>query len=110
MSEQQLIDSAPLTIMTRGEQGSRIFQRGKPTIEIPVAKVTSVVDPTGAGDAYLAGLAFGLAKKLPLATTGRIAAMAATYCIELKGCQEHSWTRADFAQRYQAAFGEAVAL
>jgi adenosine kinase len=110
MTEEALTAMAPLTVITRGDQGSRIGVRGQAPIEVPIAKPTAMVDPTGAGDAYLAGLAFGLAKKLPLATTGRIAAMAATYCIELKGCQEHSWTRADFAQRYQAAFGEAVAL
>lgn len=110
MTEQQLIDSAPLTIMTRGEQGSRIFQRGKPTIEIPVAKVTSVVDPTGAGDAYLAGLAFGLSRDLPLAVTGRVAALAATYAIEKKGCQEHAFTRQGFLSRYTETFGNAPEL
>jgi adenosine kinase len=110
ISEEALIAMAPLTIMTRGEQGSRIMARGQATLEIPVAKPTAMVDPTGAGDAYLAGLAFGLSKKLPLPTVGRLAAMAATYCIEQKGCQEHAWSRSDFAQRYQAAFGEAIVL
>lgn len=110
ITEQQLIDMAPLTIITRGEQGSRIIARGQAAIEVPVAKPTTVVDPTGAGDAYLAGLAYGLAHKLPLATAGRVAALAATYCIELKGCQEHAWSREDFKKRYQATFGETVAL
>lgn len=110
MTEQQLIDAAPLTVMTRGEQGSRIFQRGQAPIEIPVAKPSAVVDPTGAGDAYLAGLAFGLSRALPLAITGRIAALAATYAIELKGCQEHQFSRQAFAARYAEAFGASPEL
>lgn len=110
MTEQQLIDAAPLTIMTRGAEGSRIYQRGKPTLEIPIAKVKAVVDPTGAGDAYLAGLAYGLSKGLPLAVTGRVAALAATYAIELKGCQEHRFTRPDFLARYAEAFGASAEL
>jgi adenosine kinase len=108
LTEQQLIDMTPLAIMTRGEEGSRIYARGQPTLELPVAKPTTMVDPTGAGDAYLGGLAFGLSKGLPMPVTGRIAALAATYCIELKGCQEHAYTRPDFAKRYLAAFGEAL--
>ena len=110
LTEQQLFEKAPITVMTRGEEGSRIMVRGGETVEIPVAKPSSVVDPTGAGDAYLGALAFGLAKKLPHATTGRIAALAATYAIELKGCQEHTYSIDDFARRYQGIFGDKLAF
>jgi adenosine kinase len=110
LTEQQLFDMAPLTVMTRGEEGSRFLVKGKPPLEIPIAKPSAVVDPTGAGDAYLGALAFGLAKGLPHATTGRIAALAATYAIELKGCQEHQYSIDDFARRYQLAFGEFLHL
>lgn len=110
LSEQQLIDMAPITFFTRGEEGSRIIVRGEAPIEIPIAKPTAVVDPTGAGDAYLGAIAFGLSRNLPLPVTGRIAALAATYAIELKGCQEHGYTVSEFAQRYQATFGAALAV
>jgi adenosine kinase len=106
LTEQALIDMAPIAIMTRGEEGSRIYVRGQAPFVVPVAKPTTMVDPTGAGDAYLGGLAFGLSKGLPIPVAGRLAALAATYCIELKGCQEHRYSRAEFAQRYEAAFGE----
>jgi adenosine kinase len=108
LTEQALIDLAPLTIVTRGELGSRVHVRGQPFFEVPIAPPAQVVDPTGAGDAYLAGLAFGLSRNLPLPAVGRIAALAATYCIERKGCQEHRYSRPEFAARYQAAFGEAL--
>ncbi|MDP2270710.1 MAG: carbohydrate kinase family protein [Archangium sp.] len=110
LTEQQLFDMAPLTVMTRGDQGSRFIVKGKPTIEIPIAKPSAVVDPTGAGDAYLGALAFGLSKNLSYEVTGRIAALAATYAIELKGCQEHFFSVDDFARRYQATFGQALNL
>lgn len=110
LTEQQLIDMAPITFFTRGEEGSRIIVRGQAPIEIPVAKPTAVVDPTGAGDAYLGAIAFGLSRNLPLPVTGRIAALAATYAIELKGCQEHGYTVSEFAERYQQTFGAALAV
>ena len=78
-SEAELIDAAPLTVVTRGQQGSTIYTSATngQGIDIPVAPIAEVLDPTGAGDAYLAGLAFGLARKLPLPVTGRIAALTA---------------------------------
>ncbi|NTW02474.1 MAG: carbohydrate kinase family protein, partial [Oscillochloris sp.] len=57
ISEDELIASAPLTVVTRGEAGSLIYVDGHLAATIPTAPVRDVVDPTGAGDAYLAGLA-----------------------------------------------------
>ncbi len=104
MSEADLFASVPTTVVTRGEAGSQIYVDGRLAAEIPTAPVREVVDPTGAGDAYLAGLALGIAHDLPLETTGRIAALAATFAIEERGCQEHSYTRDLFAERYRSAF------
>jgi adenosine kinase len=110
LTEQQIIDSAPLTIMTRGEEGSRMYRKGQPVLEVPTAKPSAVVDPTGAGDAYLGGIALGLAHGLPLEVTGRLAALCATYAIEKRGCQEHHYGRAELTTRYQQAFGSALTL
>jgi adenosine kinase len=105
IAESDLIAAVPLTIVTRGEAGSQIYTDGRLAAEVPIAPVREVVDPTGAGDAYLAGLAFGIARDLPLDVTGRIAALCATYAIEARGCQEHAYTREAFADRYKASFG-----
>lgn len=107
MSEEALIASVPLTIVTKGEQGSTIYQNGTTPhrLDIPIASVQEVRDPTGSGDAYLAGLTYGLVHGLPLEVTGRIAALAAAYNIEQRGCQEHRYTRAEFAARYTEQFG-----
>jgi adenosine kinase len=106
-SEQDLIASAPLTVVTRGEQGSTIYCADGSEVEIPIAPVSEVRDPTGAGDAYLAGLVFGIARNLPLTITGRVAALTSAYAIEHRGGQEHSFTLADFVERYSLAFGQA---
>lgn len=110
-TEAELIAAAPLTVVTRGEQGSTIFDNaGGRELTIPIAPIGEVVDPTGAGDAYLAGIAFGLARGLALETTGRVAALAAAYAIEARGCQEHSYTAAEFAERYASAFGPSAEI
>lgn len=106
MTEEKLIDSAAITVVTRGEQGSTIYNNAEGRkIDIPVATPDAVNDPTGSGDAYLAGLTFGLVHNLPLDVTGRIAALAATYNIEQYGCQSHSYTKSNFVERYTQIFG-----
>lgn len=111
LTEQQLIASAPVTIITRGEEGSHIYEkRGQVKHVVPTAKPKAVVDPTGAGDAYLAGLAFGFKRGLPVELCGRIGALCATYTIEQKGCQEHRYSRAEFVQRFNETFGPTPAL
>jgi adenosine kinase len=110
LTEDKLIALASLTVMTRGEEGSRLYEAGRAPVEIPTAKPVAVVDPTGAGDAYLAGLCFGLARGLPLPVAGRVAALAATYAIEHKGCQEHTYARPAFLARYREAFGASPEL
>ncbi|GAB4109367.1 MAG: carbohydrate kinase family protein [Roseiflexaceae bacterium] len=110
-SERELIDSTPLVVITRGAEGSTIYDnRVGQENHIPVAPIQAVVDPTGAGDAYLGGLAFGLARGLPLEVTGRVAALAAAYAIEHRGCQEHRYQINEFVERYTSAFGPSAAI
>ncbi len=106
-TEDELIRSVPLTVVTRGEEGSIIYsaENDYAPVQVPIAPIRDVVDPTGAGDAYLGGLVYGLTQRLPLETAGRIAALAAAYAIEERGCQEHHFTREQFDARYAEAFG-----
>ena len=106
-TEEDLISSAPLTVVTRGKEGSTIYanETDGGGAEIPIAPITGVVDPTGAGDAYISGLVFGLARDFPLEVVGRVAALTAAYAIEHRGSQEHHYTPAEFAERYVGAFG-----
>jgi adenosine kinase len=109
-SEAALQAYAPVTVVTRGELGSTILLRGQAPIEVPTAPIRELVDPTGAGDAYLAGLVFGVARRLPWPVVGRVAALSAAYAIEERGCQEHHFTPAEFLARYTTAFGVAEDL
>jgi adenosine kinase len=90
-------------IVTRGADGSTIHTKGGP-IHIPCAKAHRIVDPTGCGDAYRAGLIHGLLHGLDWPTTGRIASLMGAIKIESLGTQNHRFTAAEFQQRLAAAF------
>jgi adenosine kinase len=90
-------------IVTLGASGSIIHTR-EGEISIPCAKPTAVVDPTGCGDAYRAGLIHGLLHGLDWTTTGRIASLMGAIKIESRGTQNHSFTRARFDQRLADSF------
>jgi adenosine kinase len=96
-------------IVTRGAEGSIIHTRGR-EIAIPAARPEAVVDPTGCGDAYRAGLIHGLLHGLDWETTGRIASLLGAIKIETRGTQNHTFTKSQFEQRYQASFGATLSL
>jgi adenosine kinase len=102
-TEQDVTQRVQALIVTRGAKGSVIHTQGGP-IEIPCAKPKAVVDPTGCGDAYRAGLIHGLLHELDWQTTGRIASLMGAIKIETLGTQNHSFTTAEFQQRLAAAF------
>jgi adenosine kinase len=91
-------------IVTLGAEGSMIHTGGK-ALKIPCAKPRSVVDPTGCGDAYRAGLIHGLLHGLEWERVGRMASLMGALKIEMRGPQNHRFTRAEFDQRYRENFG-----
>ncbi|MGI8847403.1 MAG: carbohydrate kinase family protein [Candidatus Dormibacteria bacterium] len=97
-----------LVALTRGGSGSEI-RCGAEGVEIPAASATLVVDPTGAGDAYIAGLLTGLRRGLDPAQAGRMGALAATYAVEAQGTQAHRFAAGEFEERYAQAFGAELA-
>jgi adenosine kinase len=103
LSVQDISRKAPMTVVTYGGQGSEIFAGGE-SVKIPTATPEPMVDPTGGGDAYRAGLVTGLLLGKDLPVAGRMAALAATYAIEFHGTQEHSYTHQEYVDRFNAAF------
>jgi adenosine kinase len=95
-------------IVTRGGEGSRIYTGGQ-VVEIPPARPAAIKDPTGCGDAFRAGLLYGLMNELPWETTGRIASLLGAIKIEHAGTQNHRVEREAFAARYAREFGETLA-
>lgn len=94
-------------VVTCGGEGSRIYVNDG-VIEIPNAVASPILDPTGCGDAYRAGLLYGLMHDLEWETTGRIASLCGAIKIESAGTQNHSFTRESFATRYSEAFGQVL--
>ena len=103
-TELEISDCLEALIVSRGEKGSTIYSSGS-VIEIPPAKVNGAKDSTGCGDAYRAGLLYGLIEKLSWETTGRIASLMGAVKIESSGTQNHFFTLHDFKDRYRASFG-----
>lgn len=104
-----LRERAEIVITTLGAHGSEIDARGE-IWHIPAAPPREVVDPTGAGDAFRAGLMLGLTRDFPLELAGRLAAQAATYAVEMLGPQEHRYEPAGFARRFNESFSDVSPL
>ncbi len=100
---EQLAQMVEAVIVTRGGEGSLIVTRDK-RYEIPVAPAKALVDPTGCGDAYRAGLLYGLMNGMDWETTGRIAALMGAIKIEHAGTQNHFVSRDVFARRFEQTF------
>jgi adenosine kinase len=91
-------------IVTKGAQGSVIHAQGREFV-IPAAQPEAVSDPTGCGDAYRAGLIYGLMNGLDWETTGRVASLMGALKIAHSGTQNHRYTMHEFRDRFRAAFG-----
>jgi len=103
LSLEQIAERVEALIITLGGQGSKIYTQGT-CINIPPAKPIALVDPTGCGDAYRAGLLYGLMNELDWETTGRIASLMGTIKIEHHGTQNHFFDIGSFKQRYSESF------
>ena len=106
LTKSEMLKLATHIITTFGETGSEIMRDGwaKPR-HIHAVQVDHVADPTGAGDAYRAGLLKGLHSGLDIETSAQLGAVCASFCIEKYGTQEHTFTGETFALRYETTFG-----
>jgi adenosine kinase len=91
-------------VVTLGARGSRIYADGK-AHDIPIAAAERVLDPTGCGDAYRAGLLYGIAQGWDWPDTGRLGAVMGALKIASRGAQNHRADRASIEARFRAAFG-----
>jgi adenosine kinase len=107
LSVEALAARVKCLVITRGEAGSRLHVDGT-TIEIPVVAAAQVLDPTGCGDAFRAGLLYGIAQGLDWETTGQLASVMGAIKIEQRGGQNHQPTRDDIAARLAQAFAKTL--
>jgi adenosine kinase len=91
-------------IYTQGAKGSLIIADGS-RHEIPCVKAEAVVDPTGCGDAYRAGLLYGIAHGWDWPSTGKLGSLMGAIKVASRGAQNHAPSRDEIEARYQRAFG-----
>lgn len=108
LTPHEVAEQVEAYIVTLGGKGSHIYT-AKHRHEIPAASVKEICDPTGCGDAYRAGILFGLMNNMDWETTGRIASLIGAIKIESHGPQNHYFDRAQFGMRYEETFGRRLA-
>ncbi len=104
LSTGELAGRVEAYVVTQGAQGSVIYAGGR-SVEVPVVRAVTVVDPTGCGDAYRAGLVYGLMRGIDWDTTGRIASLMGAIKIATVGTQHHGFTMDEFKERFHETFG-----
>lgn len=96
-------------VVTRGNDGASIYSNGQ-EYRVGVVPPTQILDPTGVGDAFRGGFLKGYRMGLPWQTCGEMGALAATYCLEQRGTQNHRYTRQEFVSRFRQFFDDQGAL
>lgn len=104
MTEAHLATEVEALIVTMGAHGSRIHTQGR-MIEIPSTTATAVIDPTGCGDAYRAGIIYGIRHHLDWETTGRLGALLGALKIARPGTQNHRFTMTELRDEFCRSFG-----
>ena len=107
LSTRDIADRVDAYIITRGPKGSEVHTRAGEQL-VPAASAMRVVDPTGCGDAYRAGLIFGLMNGMDMATSGRIASLMGALKIEHLGPQNQRFDYEQFAEQFRQQFGYAL--
>ena len=100
----QLKDQIETIIVTLGNSGSLLYHKGE-KFTIPVAKPDKIVDPTGAGDSYRAGLLKGILCGLSIKEACQLGAVMGSFCVEASGPQGHCCTFPEICERYKKYFG-----
>ncbi|MDR4508772.1 MAG: carbohydrate kinase family protein [Candidatus Brocadiaceae bacterium] len=110
MTDDDILERTGMLIVTKGEYGSVIKRKENNELkifDIPIARASKVCDPTGAGDAYRAGLIKGLlSSRKDIVHAAKIGALCATYAVEVYGPQNFQFTAEEFNKRFEAVFGE----
>jgi adenosine kinase len=109
LSEAEIRERVGGLLVTKAEKGALLSVNGE-EYYIPSVAPRQLVEPTGAGDAFRAGLMRGMQLGLPWSVAGRMGALCATYVLEQLGTQRHHFTREEFVTRYRQNFDDEGAL
>jgi adenosine kinase len=103
MTAKDILDHTPAIITTLGEKGAMVCHSGGDEF-VPATPPTRVYDPTGAGDAFRAGLIKGLAEGKDMVLSAKMGSVSASFAVEQHGTQEHVYSVAEYWSRYEAHF------
>jgi adenosine kinase len=101
----QMLKHVDVVVVTRGKDGATVYT-GSNEYFIPTVPEREVVDPTGVGDAFRGGFLAGYAQGFDWKLCGEVGSLAAVYCLEQKGTQNHTYTRAEFVNRFREHFDD----
>jgi adenosine kinase len=104
---EQIASGLDAVVVTKGADGCTVFHDGRLT-QIPAAPADAVVDPTGCGDAFRAGLLYGMARDWNWEKSARLASVMGAFKIAHRGGQNHRPSRAQIADRLREAYGETI--
>ena len=104
LSKKEITEKVEALIVTRGGEGSHIYTK-EGLIEVPIVEPESISDPTGCGDAYRAGLLYGLVNNMDIEIAGKIASLMGSIKISCHGTQNHTFTIDEFMSRLESKFG-----
>ena len=104
-NEAEVLRHVGILVITRGADGSSLYANGQ-RIDVPVVPPERILDPTGVGDAFRGGLLRGIKAGWPWKLCGQVGALAATYCLEQRGPQSHTYTPAEFVARFRKHFDD----
>lgn len=105
LKPEEIKECVKILVVTLGEKGSVIYSEGK-EYNVSVVEPEKIIDPTGVGDSYRGGFVKGLSMKADLKTCGQMGAVAAAYCLEQRGTQNHHYSKKEFVERYRKSFND----
>jgi adenosine kinase len=100
---EKILKHVNVVVVTRGKDGATVYS-GVLEQFIPAVPEERIIDPTGVGDAFRGGFIAGYARSFNWKLCGEIGSLAAVYCLEQKGPQNHTYTRAEFVKRFREHF------
>ncbi|MGQ9833316.1 MAG: carbohydrate kinase family protein [Candidatus Villigracilaceae bacterium] len=101
----QILEHVQVLVVTRGKDGADLYTDDE-RVFIPTVPERQIVDPTGVGDAFRGGFLTGYAHGFNWQLCGEVGSLAAVYCLEQKGPQAHTYTRAEFIARFRQHFDD----
>jgi adenosine kinase len=100
-----ILEHVQIVVVTRGKDGADLYNKSE-QVYIPTVPERKIVDPTGVGDAFRGGFLAAYSHGWEWALCGQVGSLAAVYCLEEKGSQNHTFTRKDFIKRFREHFDD----